>query len=161
MSEQRTPYPGLCSGYASASMRCTEQVTVQLASVPLCDTHRLAVIHAATTTSEDVPFVYYIGDPATQLVKIGFTTLLKKRVAMHRNARPAALLLATEPGGRSVERARHRQFRHLRRPQGPETEWFQRCPELMEHVSQVRVSHGISAALLRVPQEWIAPVRVA
>lgn len=79
-----------------------------------------------STTSAD-PIVYYIrfGDR----VKIGTTTNLKARLGVV----PHDEVLATEPGGRDVERARHVQFAATRITR----EWFAYSTELKQHIARL------------------------
>lgn len=72
--------------------------------------------------------VYYMrfGDR----VKIGYTTNLTSRL----KAVPNDELLATEPGTRAVEAARHRQFRELRLT----GEWFDHVEPLIGHIEGLR-----------------------
>lgn len=78
--------------------------------------------------------VYYIarGD----LIKIGFTTNMKERMG---SLMPDAVL-ATEPGTRSLEKKRHRQFAHARGPIG--REYFTRHPALLLYIETVLAEHG-------------------
>lgn len=80
--------------------------------------------------------VYYIarGD----LIKIGFTTNMAQRMA---SLMPDAIL-ATEPGDRTLEKRRHKQFKHLRAPLG--NEYFSVHPDLLTHVETVLAEHGPS-----------------
>ncbi|MFN2636864.1 MAG: hypothetical protein ABR585_07560 [Gemmatimonadaceae bacterium] len=76
--------------------------------------------------------VYYIrvGD----LIKIGVTTNMKARM-------PQLMpdeILATEPGGPDVERARQAQFAHLK----VRGERFEAGPELTGHIAKVRETYG-------------------
>lgn len=78
------------------------------------------------------PLVYYVrcGD----LIKIGTTTKLSMRLAAYP---PFAELLATEPGGYDVERARHKQFaeHHAMR-----NEWFTAADDLLAHIATLAES---------------------
>lgn len=65
-------------------------------------------------------------------VKIGTTTNLHQRM----QAIPHDELLATEPGGRDVERQRHAEFRALRHT----GEWFHYRDALRAHVETVRAA---------------------
>lgn len=69
--------------------------------------------------------VYYVrvGDH----VKIGYTTNLRNRM----QAYPTGRLLATEPGGLTLERQRHEQFAHAL---DVGREWFTITPDLMGHI---------------------------
>ena len=74
------------------------------------------------------PVVYYLrfGDR----IKIGTTVCLRGRL----DAVPHDKLLATEPGGDEVERARHRQFAEYRIT----GEWFRIAAPLLAHIGAVR-----------------------
>ena len=71
--------------------------------------------------------VYYVR--FADRVKIGTTTNL----AMRMQSVPHDEVLATEPGGRSIESQRHRQFAHLRMT----GEWFSMGPDLMAHIGRI------------------------
>lgn len=62
-------------------------------------------------------------------VKIGTTTNLAKRVT----GVPHDRVLASEPGGRDLERARHAEFAGLR----VKGEWFQYVEPLVSHVARL------------------------
>ncbi len=104
--------------------------------------------------------VYYLGNPESQLVKIGTSTNLRHRIATLRIERPQLVLLATEPGTYPTERKRHHQFRHLREwmPTG-EREWFRKVPLLMDHIGQIRLRHGIISPGSHVWLDMVAPLR--
>ncbi len=76
--------------------------------------------------------VYYVqvGDG----VKIGTTIDMKKRMVAIRNASPSAKLLATEPGGRSLEHLRHAEFTASRIGN---SEVFRPTPQLMAHIDRI------------------------
>jgi hypothetical protein len=63
-------------------------------------------------------------------VKIGYTTNLDER----RKVIPHHELLATEPGGREVERERHEEFEPLR----DVGEWFEYGPALQAHILRLQ-----------------------
>lgn len=73
--------------------------------------------------------VYYmlVGDH----VKIGYSEGIQHRV---RDYPPCAKLLALEPGDRSIEKYRHRQFGHLL---AARHEWFELGEDLMAHIQQL------------------------
>jgi hypothetical protein len=73
------------------------------------------------------PVVYYMR--VGNRVKIGFSTNLTSRIS---DVMPEEVL-ATEPGGPDVERARHRQFADLRVAR----EWFRYEGPLVEHVARL------------------------
>lgn len=76
--------------------------------------------------------VYYIRLTGDR-IKIGWTTDLNKRLAAFR-AR-ASDVLAIEPGGRSLEAQRHRQFGHCRIGR---SEDFNEDPALLAHIESLR-----------------------
>lgn len=121
-------------------------------------TQRACQVHAVSTDAISV--VYYLGDPDSQLVKIGTSTALKNRIYALRFGRPRVILLATEPGSYPLERARHYEFRTMRAPLlTGETEWFRKTPQLMEHVGQLRQVHGILCPGRPIYRSWVAPLR--
>lgn len=74
------------------------------------------------------PIVYYmrIGNR----VKIGTSANLRQRLETFNPEE----LMATEPGGHELERARHAQFHHLR----TRGEWFRHEAELAQHIEELR-----------------------
>lgn len=72
--------------------------------------------------------VYYMR--TRDLVKIGFSRNIRLRLQA---LRPEELM-ATEPGGRTLERVRHREFRDLRY----RYEWFKLAPPLTVHIENLR-----------------------
>lgn len=78
--------------------------------------------------------VYYIA--LRDCIKIGTTYNMVARMSQ---LMPDAVL-ATEPGGREVEKARHRQFKTLRAPLG--REYFSVHPDLLAHIEAILVEHG-------------------
>jgi hypothetical protein len=78
--------------------------------------------------------VYYVRRGL--LVKIGTTRRPEQRFL---NLLPDEIL-AVEPGGRTDERRRHVQFKHLRLGT---SEHFKPAPDLLEHVAAVRDEHGV------------------
>jgi hypothetical protein len=116
-----------------------------VANVPLCRQHLEAITEALGAEVRTVPtaVVYYIGDPATQQVKIGCTTRMSLRFAAIANQRPGAVLLAIEPGFMDREHQRHRQFAHLRvTHHGGNREWYRKAPDLMEWINEARRQYG-------------------
>ena len=108
-------------------------------NLPLCVAHysRVTSHYAAnlqirsSLRNDANAVVYYvrIGDH----IKIGFTTQLRERMrALY--ADPLDLL-ATEPGGRVQEWARHRQFAEER--VSPQRELFDPSPRLLAHIVRV------------------------
>lgn len=116
--------------------------------IPFCETHyQQLALHfgadPATYGPGDIPaVVYYVGDPDTQLVKIGATTRLHQRFGQLALTRPKIKLLAVEPGYTDMEHQRHRQFHTLRVKGRSGREWFNKGAELMAHVNAVRQQYG-------------------
>lgn len=174
MSSKRSLTAGgiYCGGLEPNGMeRCVEDVVEVVGDTPFCRGHLWKVTRAILSggdRSRSVSYawvVYYLGDPQTQLVKIGTSGVLANRLTELRRSYPGALLLATEPGGIDVERSRHQQFEHLRvesisavLPVGGQTEWFRKEPELMDHIGRVRLQHGILAPKGTVHASWISPL---
>lgn len=166
-----------CAGLADdPAERCGFVALKLLGEVPLCEEHHRKVLGAAETrpritrkviqvdlSGPDTPLshvVYYIGDPDTQLVKIGTTRQLPGRMRSIRNTRPRALLLATEPGDGELEHDRHKQFRALNNPlPNGEREWYRKAPILMDHIGNLRTKHGILTAGGKIYKSWIAPLK--
>lgn len=80
--------------------------------------------------------VYYVRT-TQNTIKIGFTAHMLLRMQQYRL--PLTHLLATEPGGRDVEKMRHQQFGEYR--YGPLREDFRDSPELMAHIQLMRETH--------------------
>jgi len=72
--------------------------------------------------------VYYV--LFSDRIKIGTTRDIRQRLQNIPNDR----VLATEPGGRSVEAMRHNQFKAHRLT----GEWFSKAPELLAHIETLR-----------------------
>lgn len=83
------------------------------------------------------PVVYFIRCGA--MVKIGTTIDVVARIKNLNN--PQLVLLATEEGYYKRERQLHRQFAELR----IEREWFRLEGPLVDHIDQVRATHGLPA----------------
>lgn len=85
-------------------------------------------------------YVYYvrIGDS----IKIGTTGNLEQRMSQLM----ADEILAAEPGDRDLERARHRQFAHLR----VRGERFRPANDLMTHVEDIRHRFGLPAGSMQI-----------
>lgn len=81
--------------------------------------------------------VYYVR--TGRYVKIGFTSDLKARLSSLRL--PTTAVLATEPGGRSLEAQRHGEFGDERID--PRREDFALSLRLQEHIRELREDHGI------------------
>lgn len=137
------------------SRRCDRRAKEMLATiVPLCTDHaHLVRLGVADQMAVKLPsvvhvhtagpaVVYYIGDPATQCVKIGTSTDARKRLQAVRHRFPEAILLAVEPGHFELERVRHRQFAGVRRIQRGQREWFEKTPDLMDHINAMRHQYG-------------------
>lgn len=155
------PRAFLCAGRTPDGGSCPWSASCTIGTVPLCRHHRdLVIKEVGYTTGDGLAVVYYIGDPDAQLVKIGTSTALKKRLTTIRKTRPRALLLATEPGAYGVEAQRHSQFRAAQQISAAgEREWFRKTPLLMEHVAQLRSEHGVLCPGPALSSRWIAPVR--
>lgn len=116
--------------------------------IPFCEIHYQQVaLHFGADPSSygpgDIPaVVYYIGDPDTQLVKIGATTRLHQRFGQLALVRPKIKLLCVEPGYKDMERQRHQQFRDSRVKGRSGREWFYRNDKLMAHIASLRQAHG-------------------
>lgn len=164
-----------CVGRTTFDHQCFRPVVEVIASMPMCTEHRAAV-HAEMLrrpkTADQAPprvervrqplpqsVVYYLGDPDSQLVKIGTSTKLKARMATIRVTRRGVVLLATEPGTFTTENTRHRQFRSHQAPLAGEREWFRKTPLLLEHIARLRSTHGILCPGGPVHPSWVAPVR--
>lgn len=95
--------------------------------------------------------VYYvrIGDH----IKIGFTTQLKSR--MYSLYVEPLDLLATEPGGRTLEADRHRQFAAER--VSPQRELFEPSPRLLAHI--VRMADEPTSRHLEYEREKTSHLR--
>lgn len=120
-----------------------------IADVPLCEPHDQAVRDACLEAAQPPAFVagtvvYYVGwRDRPDVVKIGTTQNLRKRLrGLGSTTRPAAVLVA-EPGSYYLEGKRHRQFAHLRIDDGTR-ETYQWTPQLADHVQHVRQEVGWS-----------------
>lgn len=83
---------------------------------------------------EHVQVYYVLLSPG--IVKIGYTKFILNRMASFRASLSA--LLATEPGGREVEKRRHAQFAQERIGR---REDFRLTPRLQSHIESMRVKH--------------------
>lgn len=79
--------------------------------------------------------VYYLR--VGEFIKIGYSANIKQRLSQMRLNADA--VLATEPGGRDLERLRHQQFTHLRQGR---REDFETAADLLSHVAMVREHFG-------------------
>lgn len=77
------------------------------------------------------PRVYYAQRSVDCAIKIGTSIHIDKRMSELSKDHGALTLLATEPGGVSSERNRHRQFRDIRLGS---TEWFAPSSSLLAHI---------------------------
>ncbi|MER7447820.1 GIY-YIG nuclease family protein [Microbacterium sp. NPDC097977] len=96
-----------------------------------------------TATRKGTDWVYYIrfGDR----IKIGTSSSIKGRLS----TLPHDEILALEPGGRSLERERCREFSALRID--GQRAWFQDTPALRTHADRLRAEHGEPNQLVRAP----------
>lgn len=86
---------------------------------------------ASKQAGKHPPVVYFM--KRERLIKIGTSTNLKPRaVAL------GALVMATTPGGRTVEGEHHKRFAHLH----VFGEWFEPGPDLLEYIDALRKRHG-------------------
>lgn len=86
----------------------------------------------------DGPVVYYVR--RGNLIKIGTTVRLHRRM----NELMPDEILAVEPGGEALERARHEEFRDLALTS--RGEYFFPSPTLIAHLERVRSEHGAPPA---------------
>jgi len=137
-----------CVGVRADEYRCRSTGVYWVNGIPFCEPHyeQVALHFGADPSSYgpgDIPaVVYYIGDPDTQLVKIGATTRLHQRFGQLALTRPKLKLLAVEPGYVDMERQRHREFQKWRVKGRSGREWFHRNDVLMEHVRKLRQQYG-------------------
>lgn len=109
------------------------------------------------TTYDGAAVVYYVR-LGPDRIKIGTTTSLRVRMSDLR-VRSMEDVLAAEPGGRMVERERHKQFKHLRMRgrYGALLEEFSEADDLMAHIAATRERfgdpHELAAELLRKATE--------
>jgi hypothetical protein len=96
-------------------------------------------------------FVYYITWPETEMIKIGTSQALERRLKAHTRASGRPRLLVVEMGGHSVERARHRMFASLRR-EG--TELFRPAPVLLEHIENLQKNIPHWRGMAGVGNDW-------
>lgn len=120
----------LCVAYGCSTRSTNEPV----AGVVLCDLHLDALRSAlAPEPTPSTAVVYYAWVPADRprvgsSVKIGYSASVLRRMSGL-----SVDLLATEPGDRKLESARHREFALLR----IEREYFRPGPDLMAHVERL------------------------
>lgn len=102
---------------------CNYTRTVTPAAIP---TEQQALAHLPASV------VYYLR--FSDRIKIGTTRNLKARLV----GIPHDEVLATEPGDRTLEQERHRQFAHLRLTR--RGEWFRAGPDLIDHTKALRAT---------------------
>lgn len=93
-------------------------------------------LRTAERKANEVSQVYYLEMPYGK-IKIGYTINVVQRCSNLRVHRDS--LLATEPGGRQMERVRHRQFASIRDGQ---REDFDKTPELLAHIEKIKAEYG-------------------
>lgn len=158
-----TSGPPRCGGYAvDGGSGCRHDVVRVLGDVPLCQLHLWKVskeLHVEPIQRAAASVVYYLGDPDTQLVKIGTSVRLATRIIALRKVRPRLLLLATEPGTSALEHDRHKQFAELHVPMANgEREWFLKHHRLMCHIGDVRMKYGILSPDREIHPGLVAPM---
>jgi hypothetical protein len=99
-----------------------------------------------------ISWVYYVGWPDRDMIKIGVSQKLSQRLRNLRLESPAHLL-ALEPGGYRDEQRRHKQFVHLRKMG---TELFMPDPELLEHIEKLKRSREAWRKQAHVAATWLA-----
>ena len=114
---------------------CWQRNVPVYGGVPLCAAH-LRVVLLAAPAPEPESTVYYVerSDRPNQ-VKIGVTKSLDRRLGELGRRGRVVKLLATEPGGRDVERARHAEFAESRL----DGEWFAMSWPLRRHLMALGV----------------------
>ncbi|MGX5697793.1 GIY-YIG nuclease family protein [Agromyces soli] len=137
---------GVRDAMPSACLACGGRVGLRFDSGTICERcgWRWGDAPDRELAAPVVEVVYYLR--FDDRIKIGTTGRLRARVA----ALPHDELLAIEPGGRLVERSRHERFAASRIPG---TEWFERTPELDEHVAALAL--GVDEVWARY-DEWLA-----
>lgn len=137
---------------------CTRSAAPKLSSYPVCRHHFQKITSKQRSEEKDAEAkqrarwaeidrerqawlsqreqVYYVRT-GPKVIKIGFTAHLLNRMKSYRL--PLSTLLATEPGGRLVERERHQQFADYR--YGPKREDFIDAPRLMTHIQLMRATY--------------------
>ena len=88
------------------------------------------------TKARQQSVVYYVRE-SPEIIKIGTTINLINRLSALRVDHDA--LLATEPGGRSLEQMRHKQFAHVSLGKW---ERFRSEPDLLDHIAMLRKHFG-------------------
>lgn len=84
-------------------------------------------------------FVYYAQCRDTTRIKIGLSADPARRIAaLNQGSSTLVELLCTEPGGRKVEQARHREFAAARVPHLTSREWFYPVTPLLNLITKRR-----------------------
>lgn len=133
--------PPLCQKHINDVIEDHEREKIRWTAEAIAEGRReseqRAAIHAAERAriGEGQSQVYYvrIGDR----VKIGYSINLKQRLNALRV--PESALLATEPGGRQLERERHLQFAAERVGR---REDFNPSRRLLAHIEAIKAEHG-------------------
>lgn len=99
----------------------------------------LARVAWEAARTDDASHVVYYARLGRNHIKIGTTNRLPKRMAELRVVNPTNLL-AAEPGGYTLERERHEQFRKWRYNRRKED--FGEGTDLLEHITTTRAEHG-------------------
>lgn len=135
-----------------ASIYCMTAATEWICSIPVCPGHledltRHLTINIKTVerTKTLIPerwpsVVYYVTWRGLGVVKIGTSTKLSHRLLHLNKQSRSPMVLAAEPGGHKLERARHKEFGSLRQlgSDGSSTELFRNCPALEDHIRAVQ-----------------------
>jgi hypothetical protein len=139
----------ICVALLVNELACGVGPAEVIAGVPLCPRHK-RMMRRELLGVEAASVVYYVGDRADKTIKIGVSAHLPARLA-DLGRRRSIRLLATEPGTRALEIARHQQFSHLRH----RGEWFYRHGSLMVHINDLRATHGIIHAGGKIPDQYL------
>ncbi len=124
----------MCVHHIAEIMRFVHSTTVMSTPEQIEDDAARKKLADEEEAAREAGVVYYVR--VGELVKIGTT---RRRIQTRMGTLPPdRQLLATEPGGPILERARHLQFQHLRF----NGEWFIPAPELWRHITAVRGEHG-------------------
>ena len=115
---------------------CWARDAVDRNGVPLCPAHfdAVAQVVRAEPWPGPEPVVYYITrvDRPGQ-VKIGTTKNLRTRLTELGRRGRTVTLIATEPGGRDLERQRHAEFAAIR----ADGEWFSYAAPIIAHIDRL------------------------
>ncbi len=86
--------------------------------------------------------VYFVLCPGMAMIKIGWTSKLKKRLLAIRTSNPDKVeLLLTLEGNRTLERKMHQRFKQFRRS----GEWFEAAPELLTAIQALKDGAAVAA----------------